>query len=152
MTLDRESLLNLAVDEVAVAEFLDDRGGYIIRDDRVAEGGDPSIYWLTLRPRTAPDEMYFSRYQWFTYPYEPASITIVDRIRGSSQVRTAWPIIVGYRPDSFDICRPFCREGYQLHAEWQEGSTAWRTEGNPFLSVVQTMQDQFDNEYQGRVS
>ena len=152
MIVDQETLLNLASDELAVAQFLTEHGGQLVRDDRLSGGGDPAIYWLTFRPRTAPDERYFSRYQWFAYPYEPASITIVNEIRGSSQLRTAWPIISGYRPDSLDICRPFCREGYQLHAEWREGSTACRTDGNPFLSVVQTMQDQFDNEYQGRVT
>ena len=56
----------------------------------------------------------------------------------------------GYRPGSFDICEPICREGFNTHPEWRQGSTAWPTDGNPFLWVVQTMQFQFDNDYQAR--
>jgi hypothetical protein len=144
---DAETLLNLEQDEVAVAEFLAENGGHLDQD-----AADPSVYWLTLRPRSAPDERYFARVGWDGYPHSPPSLKFADRVGGSLTVKAAWPIITGYRPDSFDICRPLCREGYELHAEWKEGTTAWVTEGNPFLWVAQTIQFHMDNEYQGRAA
>lgn len=144
---DAETLLNLEQDRVAVAEFLAENGGHLEQDSK-----DGSVYWLTLRPRSAPDERYFVRVGWDAYPHSPPSIKFADRVGGSLTVKTAWPMITGYRPDSFDICRPLCREGYELHAEWKEGTTAWVTDGNPFLWVAQTMQFHMDNEYQGRAA
>jgi hypothetical protein len=152
VTLDGESALNLAADEVAVAEFLDANGGHLERDDRLDEPGDPAVYWLAMRPRTAADEEYVARVEWFVYPYNEPSIRFADGVRGALSNVRAWPLITGYRAASFDICRPMTREGYAVHPEWRTGSTAWPTEGNPFLWVVQTMQFHLDNEYQGRAA
>ena len=150
MSIDDESALNLESDEVAVAGFLAENGGHLVRDDQLEGGGDPAIYWLTFRPRTAPAEKYFARAEWFAYPYEPPSIKFAEAVRGSLTVTSAWPMMTGYRSGSFDICRPMCREGYNTHPEWRQGSTAWPTDGNPFLWVVQMMQFHFDNDYQAR--
>lgn len=151
MTLDLTSHLMLEQDEPEVERFLNGHGGAVVRDDRVGQSdGDPSIYWLTMRPKSAPDETYFARLVWDNYPGAPPSIKFADRIRGSLAVTRAWPLISGYRPSSFDICRPMCKEGYGLHVEWRQGSTAWVSDGNPFLWVVTTMQFHLDNEYQGR--
>ena len=150
MSIDDESALNLTSDEVAVNEFLSENGGLLDRDDQLAGGDDRSIYWLTMRPRSVPTERYVARLQWFSYPYEEPSIKFADGVRGSISITGAWPVINGYRPTSFDICRPMCREGFGIHPEWRQGSTAWPIDGNPFLWLVVTMQDQFDNEYQAR--
>lgn len=152
MTLDAESRLNLEHDEAEVVAFLEENGGRVDRDDRLApqEGGDPAVYWLTMRPSSHPEERYYVRVEWDSYPYQPPSIKFADQIRGSLSVTRAWPNIIGYRPGSLDVCRPMSREGYQVHPDWKQGSTAWPTEGNPFLWVVQMIQFHMDNDYQGR--
>ena len=151
MSLDAESALNLDDDEAEVVVFLAANRGVLERDDRLPDGvGEAGVYWLMMRPRTAPDERYIVRVAWDSYPYQPPSIKFADRVRGSLTVTGAWPLMTGYRPTSFDICRPMCKEGYAVHPEWRQGSTAWPTEGNPFLWVVQMLQFHLDNDYQGR--
>lgn len=151
MSVDTESLLNLDHDVEAVAVFLVENGGLLERDDKVHdEGGDLGVYWLTMRPRSHPADIYFVRVEWEAYPYKPPSIKFATAAGGSLTVTGAWPVITGYRASSFDICRPMSKEGYVAHPEWAEGATAWPTEGNPFLWLAQTMQFHLDNEYQGR--
>ena len=144
-----ETRINLKEDEVAVAAFLADHDGRLGRDETEQA---QALYWLTLRPRSAPEQRYYGRVGWDAYPHSPPSIKFADAIGGSLSVPSAWPLIPGYRPGSFDICRPLSREGYELHPEWREGPTAWPTEGNPFLWVAQTLQFHLDNEYQGRAA
>lgn len=144
---DAETLLNLRQDEPAVAAFLAENGGRLDRDEV-----DASVYRLSMRPLSAPEERYYPRLQWMAYPYEAASIKFADRVGGSLGVVTAWPIIPGYRPQSFDICKPMCAEGYALHPEWRTGPDAWPTDGNPFLWVVELIQYDLDNQYGGRAS
>jgi hypothetical protein len=151
VTLDAESRLNLELDEPEVVALLAEHGGRLDRDDRLdGDGGDAGVYWLTMRPRSHPAELYYVRMEWDAYPYQPASIKFADRIRGSLTVTSSWPVMTGYRAASFDICRPLSKEGYAIHAEWNDGSTTWPTDGNPFLWVVQTIQFHMDNDYQGR--
>lgn len=150
MSLDTESTLNLDADEGEVASFVAESGGELTRDDQLDGRGDRAIYWITFRPRAVPTERFIARIEWFAYPYEPPSIKFADGIRGSLTVTTAWPMMTGYRPGNFDICRPMSREGYAIHPEWMTGSTAWPTDGNPFLWIAQTMQFHFDTDYQGR--
>jgi len=153
MTLDLESRLNLEHDEQPVAAFLAENGGGLDRDDTLGgEGGDPAVYWLTMRPASHPAERYFARVGWEAYPYNHPSIKFATGVRGALNVTSAWPVMTGYRPTSFDICRPISKEGFAIHPEWAEGSTAWPTEGNPFLWVAQTIQFHLDNDYQGRAS
>jgi len=143
--IDSESALNLEQDEPEVAVFLEENGGRLDPDDE-----DGSVFWLTMRPQSQPQERYYARLQWDSYPYKPPSIKFADAIGGSLTVTRAWPRITGYRPGSFDVCRPISREGFALHSEWNQGATAWPVEGNPFLWVAQTMQFHMDNEYDGR--
>lgn len=150
MTVDLTSSFMLEQDEPEAERFLAEHGGRVVRDDRVGQDGDRSTYWLILRPTSQPAEAYTARLVWEEYPGAPPSIKFADGIRGSLSVTRAWPQITGYRPSSFDICRPMCQEGYALHTEWRQGSTAWVSDGNPFLWVVTTMQFHLDNDYQGR--
>ncbi len=153
MSLDAESALNLDEDEGEVVAFLAEHDGVLERDDRVPGGtGDPAVYWLTIRPRTHRGERYVVRVEWESYPYQPPSIKFTDQVRGSLTATRAWPVMTGYRANSFDICRPMCKEGYGIHPEWRQGSTAWPTDGNPFLWVVQMLQFHLDNDYQGRAA
>ncbi len=144
---DAESLLNLQQDESAAAAFLAENGGRLDRDEQ-----DPSIYWLTMRPLSAPEERYYPRLGWTVYPHAPASIRFADGVGGSLAVVSAWPVIPGYRAQSLDICKPMCAEGYATHPEWATGPDAWPTEGNPFLWVVQLLQYDLDNMYGGRAT
>jgi hypothetical protein len=145
--VDRESALNLEQDAPAVASFLEENEGALTKDD-----ADDGVYWAAMRPRSTPAERYFARIGWAVYPHGPPSIKFADRVGGSLTAVSAWPVITGYRASAFDICRPISAEGYAVHPEWGQGSTAWVADGNPFLWVVQTMQFHLDNEYQGRAA
>lgn len=142
---DQETLLNLAADEVAVAAFLADNEGHLTRDP-----ADKGVYWLQMRPAGTPSEIYYVRVAWSAYPHGAPSVKFAVCVGGSVSVTSAWPLIPGYRPASFDICKPFTAEGYALHAEWRTGPDAWPTTGNPFLWVTETLQYDLDNHYSGR--
>lgn len=142
---DLETLTNLEADEATVASFLEEHGGRLERDP-----DEKNVYWLTLRPRSEPDETYFVRVAWTSYPHEPPSVKFAAGVRGSLNVTSAWPVIPGYRPGSFDICKPFTAEGYGLHAEWRSGPEAWRSTGNPFLWIATMLQSDLNNSYGGR--
>jgi hypothetical protein len=145
LSLDEESRLNLEDDEAAVRAFLREHGGSLKRDPE-----ESGTFWLTLRPRTDPDELYAVRVAWTAYPHEPPSVRFASSVRGSLTTTSAWPTIAGYRPASFDICKPFTAEGFSLHPDWRSGPDAWRTTGNPFLHVVTVLQFDLDNNYSGR--
>ena len=44
------------------------------------------------------------------------------------------------------------KRGHSTPTNWRQGSTAWPTEGNPFLWVIQMLQFHLDNDYQGRAA
>jgi hypothetical protein len=142
---DQETLLNLAADEMAAAAFLAGNGGHLTRDP-----ADAAVYWLRMRPAGVPSEIYYVWVAWSAYPHKAPSVKFADSVGGSVTVTSAWPVIPGYRPASFDICKPFTAEGYALHAEWRTGPDAWPTTGNPFLWVTEILQYDLDNHYSGR--
>jgi hypothetical protein len=143
---DAETLLNLAEHEAAVAEFLATNDGRLVRD-----ADDASIYWLEMRPRSAPSERFHPRLAWRSYPHAAPSVLFADGIGGTLGITSAWPQIPGYRPPN-DICKPFTAEGFALHPEWASGPDAWPADGNPFLWVVETLQYDLDNAYSGRAT
>lgn len=143
---DAETLLNLEDDEAAVREFLAAHDGRLVRDEH-----DPSVYWVDLRPRSAPAERYYARLAWSSYTHQPPSVTFADAIGGAIGVTRAWPQIPGYRAP-VDICKPFTAEGFAVHPEWRTGPSAWPTDGNPFLWVVETLQYDLDHGYTGRAA
>ncbi len=143
--MDLESRLNLLVDAREVAYYLLEHDGAVKR-----ESAEDNTYWLILTPVSAPTETYYVRVGWQSYPHQPPSVKFADRVRGSLQLTSSWPVIPGYRPTSFDICQPFTAEGYNLHLEWRSGPEAWTATGNPFLWVVQTLQNDLDIRYVGR--
>jgi hypothetical protein len=142
---DAETLINLAGDEAAVTEFLEEHDGRLHREEE-----DPSIYWLDLRPKSAPAERYYPRIAWRVYPHAAPSVQFAESIRGPLGTTRAWPQIPGYGAPQH-ICKPFTSEGYALHPEWATGPDAWPTDGNPFLWVAETLQYDLDNAYLGRV-
>lgn len=141
---DAETLINLAEHEAAVAEFLAWNDGRLVRDE-----GDTSIYWLDMRPQSAPGERYYPRLVWRVYPQAAPSVLFADGIGGQLGVLRVWPKITGYRAPN-DICKPFTAEGYALHPDWATGPDAWPTDGNPFLWVVEILQYDLDHGYSGR--
>lgn len=143
--MDLESSLNLEADEPQVVDFVREHGGDIERD-----GQQAGVYWLTLHPRSSPNESYYVRLAWQSYPHAAPSVKFADGVRGGLHSTRAWPVIAGYRPGSYDICKPFTAEAFALHPEWRTGPDAWRSEGNPFLWVVGMLQHDVDNHYQGR--
>lgn len=143
--MDLESTLALEENEAAVVAFLGDNGGLLTRDE-----DDKNRYWLTMRPRSAPEERFYPCLVWSAYPHHPPSVKFADGIGGRLTVTEAWPVITGYRPGNFDICKPFTAEGFAAHPEWQTGLEAWKATGNPFLWVVHVLQDDMDLRYQGR--
>jgi hypothetical protein len=146
MPIDLETELNLRQDSQAVAAFVADNDGVIAGDCR-----DRGIYWLSLRPRSAPHERFVVRIGWERYPPAPPSVKFATEMNGRLDVTAAWPMIEGYRPGSFDICRPFTAEGYNIHPEWRTSAERWPADGgNLFLWVAQTLQFDLDNRYQGR--
>jgi hypothetical protein len=137
--------LNLEADEEAVVVALDDYDGTLFRDTATA-----GLYWLVLKRNAPPREMFCARIAWSGYPEAPPSVRFTDGIGGPWNVNRAWPNIPGYRIGSFDICQPFTEEGFALHPEWRTGPHAWRTTGNPFHYVVNRLQLDLNNRYQGR--
>jgi hypothetical protein len=145
--MDLESRLNLEADEAAAAAFLVERGGALARDLE-----DDGVCWLALHPRRDPEETYYARLAWTAYPHQAPSVKFADCVGGSLTSTSAWPVVPGYRPTSFDICKPFTAEGFALHPDWQAGPTAWPTTGNPLLWVVETLQEDLDTSYGGRAA
>lgn len=146
MPVDLETQLNLLQDSQAVAEFVVENDGAIACDC-----GDHGVYWLVLRPRSMPSERFVVRVAWERYPPAAPSVKFATEVNGRVDVTSAWPLIGGYRPGSFDICRPFTAEGFNTHPEWRTNAERWPADGgNPFLWVANQLQYDLDNGYQGR--
>jgi hypothetical protein len=143
--VDTETGLVLERDEPAVREFVTENGGTL-----KADAGELGVYWLTLRPRQHPDERYYVRVAWSVYPGAPPSVKFATGVGGALNVTASWPNVPGYRPGNLDICAPFTAEGFATHPEWRTNSERWPTNGNPFLWVAQTLQNDLDNRYGGR--
>jgi hypothetical protein len=139
-----ETHLSLEADEEAVVDALSDYDGTLCRDTET-----PGLYWLVLKRSASPQETFYVRVAWSAYPSAPPSVLFVDGIRGPSNVPRAWPVVPGYR-GPVDICQPFTAEGFALHPDWATGPNAWRMTGNPFLYVVNRLQFDLNNKYQGR--
>lgn len=144
--VDVETRLSLEADEPAVREVVEEHGFSLL-----ADGNDPSVFWLTLSPRSAPAEEYFVRIAWESgYPHAAPSVKFADRVGGRLDLSSAWPVIPGYRAGEKDICQPFTAEAYRVHPEWAGGPEAWPSTGNPFLWVVERLIGDMVENYQGR--
>ena len=132
--MDAETALALEEDEGAVRAFLEENEGCLTADPVVT-----GQYWVTLRPRSAPQERFYARLAWTRYPHSSPSVLFADAIGGALGSARAWPAIAGYQAPT-RICKPFTAEGFAAHTEW-----VWPTTGNPFLWVVTVLQDDLDN-------
>jgi hypothetical protein len=137
--MDLESQFRLEADQPAVDCLLAEGGGHLVRreDDPVG------LYWAAIQPAAVDSAPFTARILWSVYPDRPPSVLFADEIGGQTSTVAAWPAANGYRAPN-DICKPFTAEGQALHAEWAAGNHRWRTDGNPFLFVIETMQDDID--------
>lgn len=154
--IDLESQLRLVEDSVDVAAYLAENAGVLApgwtpgATDPAPED-EPGVYWLTMRPRSAPTERYVARVGWTRYPGAPPSVKYATGIRGRLDVTSAWPNVAGYRPGNGDICSEFTKEGYEAHPEWV-AQRPWPSTGNPFLWIAQILQGHLDRAYGGRAA
>lgn len=143
--MDKETELSLEEDLAEAKAHAEKAGASLLSDKQ-----DPAVFWLAMTPRAAPAEKFYARIAWTKYPHSPPSVRFADAAGGSVDVKTAWPMIPGYRPESLDICQPFTAEGFATHPEWVSGPDAWPTTGNPFLWVVSTLLYDMAERYTGR--
>lgn len=139
------SKLNFADDLVAAKEAFD-ASRWVLN-----HRGDLEL-WVTISPEGHEAEKFVARLYWIEYPgVLPASVKFVDPATGRLDVRSAWPIARGFRPDSFDICATWTAEGFGLHPEWRNDPRCrWPSDGNSILRSVRTLQHELDLTYQGR--
>jgi hypothetical protein len=137
--MDLESLLRLQRDEPPVEEFLASTGGALVRRDTDPQG----LYWAVLQPTDQACRPFIAKISWSVYPHRPPSLLFAAQVGGATTDPSAWPSAGGYRAPN-DVCKPFTAEGQALHAEWATGPNAWRSTGNPFLYVVETVYGDID--------
>jgi hypothetical protein len=137
--VDVESRLRLEADEAEVDRFLTERGGRLVKrhDDPIG------LYWAIFQPTQANIAPLTARILWSVYRDQPPSVLFADGVGGATSAVSSWPAANGYRAPN-DVCKPFTAEGQALHTEWATGHHRWRPEGNPFLFVIETMQDDID--------
>lgn len=154
--MDLESELRVVEDAVEVAAFLTAYGGTLTAGwtpgaTEPDPADEPGVYWVTMRPKSAPGERYIARVAWSRYPGAPPSIKYATGVRGHLDISSAWPNVPGARPGNFDFCSEFTAEGYQTHPEW-EVQRPWATTGSPFMWIAQILQGQLDRSYGGRAA
>jgi hypothetical protein len=107
--------------------------------------------WATMCPASALGERFQARLCWPVYPDQPPSLKFRDPATGRIDLPSAWPQVRGFRPPSLDACVTWCAEGFGLHPEWRNDLRyRWDPTGNPLLRILRTLQDELDNNYQGR--
>lgn len=151
--MDYESQLRLESDAAAVRVALEAAGGQLVRRDRDAGDAEPAdppgLYWAVIQPAAPATDVFVARLLWTVYPDRPPSLLFATEVGGLTNIPSAWPAAQGYRAPG-DVCKPFTAEGQALHSEWGSGPHAWRSEGNPFLYVVETVQTDIDRAKGGR--
>ncbi len=86
---DVETKLALEVDEPAVREVVEEHGATLL-----ADGDDPSVFWLKLSPPKAPAEEYVVRIAWEGgYPHAAPSVKFADAVGGRLDLSSVWPLI-----------------------------------------------------------
>lgn len=154
--MDFESQLRLERDAAVVAATLEATGGKLVHRALDSTGPDsatdpPGLYWAVIQPDEPGTGPFITRIAWSVYPDRPPSVLFATEVGGPTNVTNAWPAANGYRAPN-DICKPFTAEGQALHVEWASGATAWRSDGNPFLYVVENVTDDINRVRGARAS
>jgi len=111
----------------------------------------PLDVWATLSPMSVPNERFQARLLWSTYPDAPPSLKFRDPTTGRLDLPSAWPQALGFRPTSLDACLTWTAEGMALHPQWgADPRYRWDARGNVLLKVLRLIQEQLDDNYQGR--
>lgn len=143
-------------DEFSELAFAEDLKEALLTDDAkrwvVENPADLELY-VMVSPRSKPEEKFQARFLWNAYPSEPPSYKYRDPATGRLDLVTAWPIVQGYRPSSFDACVSWTSEGFIAHPEWKnDANIRWNPKGNAIIRVLRYMQRDLDERYQGRFS
>lgn len=107
--------------------------------------------FATMHSVKALGDFFQARLFWSRYPDLPPSLKFRDPSTGRLDLPQSWPIIRGFRPRSLDACVNYCSEGFALHPEWaKDPRYRWDPSNNPLLRVLRILQDEFDEQFQGR--
>lgn len=129
----------------SLRELPEARRWTIERDKDVPLGITALIYSIK-----DPAELYLARLRWPNY-FKPASLKFLSRKTGSDTDPTAWPIVRGFRPTSFDACVSYTLEGHGLHPEWSNSpSTAYPKVDRPMQYTLLRLQSEIDMYYERR--
>jgi hypothetical protein len=136
--VDELSKLNFEQD---LAEVLDIVQGQRWKVERLG----PLEVIVAVSPEKSPQEVFYARLLWQIYPGDPPSLKFRDPSTGSLTLRTAWPEVRGFRPQSLDACVNYCAEGFALHPEWKnDPNLKWNSSGNALLCVIKKLQNELD--------
>jgi hypothetical protein len=143
-----------AAPSLAALNFQDDFTSALTASDahrwQFEKRGDLEV-WVTMTPASAPTEIYVVRLFWLDYPGDaPPSVKFGDPTTARLDVRTAWPMAKGFRPNELDICANYTAEGFRTHPEWVKTEHRWRSSGNVMLKVTRLLQHELDTTYGGR--
>ncbi len=137
--MDLESRLRLERDIPQVEAFLEPLHGNLVH----RQEDEDRLYWVVLQPADTATRPFIARITWTVYPDRPPSLLFATEVGGPTSDPAAWPAAPGYRAPN-DVCKPFTAEGQALHPDWANGLHRWRSQGNPFLFVVETVQADID--------
>ena len=97
-----------------------------------------------------PAELYLARLRWPDY-FKAPSLKFLNRQTGSDRDSTAWPMVRGFRPTSFDTCVSYTLEGHTLHPEWSNSpTTAYPKVDRPMQYALLRLQGEMDMYYERR--
>jgi len=140
-------------DELSELNFQQDLDEVLHVEDaqrwKIEKVGTLEIY-VELSSVKAPEEKFQARLLWSAYP-DVASLKFRDQKSGRLDLSTAWPIVRGFRPASFDACVNWCAEGFGLHPEWKnDPDKKWHLVGNAMLKTLRILQSEMDDYFGGR--
>ena len=90
-------------DTLSELNFKDDLDAVLLTSDAQRwklEKTGPLEILVTLYPIGKPEEIFQARLLWGVYPAQPPSLKFRDPATGRLDVKSAWPIVRGFRPDS----------------------------------------------------
>ncbi len=115
------------------------------------ERSHPFGVFAEMSPIAFPDEVYRAHLRWKSYPGSLPSLKFRSLVTESETDPTAWPLLPGFRPTSFDSCVHWTAEGHAIHPEWVNSAhTKHDPSANGIFQALCFLQDGLDFHYQGR--
>jgi len=141
-------------DELSQINFAQDLEAALAVDDAQrwkVERVDGLEIYVEISSAKAPGEKFQVRLLWSVYPGEPPSIKFRDPQSGRLDIKTAWPVVRGFRPENLDTCVNYSSEGFVTHPEWKKDlNYKWNPNGNSVLRILRTLQSEMDDHFAGR--